>query len=62
MNHKIPFEYHLKKMMKARSIRDFTDHYRYLVQQNAIQVTFDVQKMVNDNFDLSRKMMVCFDV
>ena len=52
----------MKKMMKARSIRDFTDHYRYLVQQNAIQVTFDVQKMVNDNFDLSRKMMVCFDV
>ena len=52
----------MKKMMKARSIRDFTDHYRYFVQQNAIQVTFDVQKMVNDNFDLSRKMMVCFDV
>ena len=44
MNHKIPFEYHLKKMIKASSPQQYMEHFEHFLNQQFIQTSFDVQE------------------
>lgn len=56
--HKVPFNYHLKKMTKSNSVEDSVKHFEHFVTQSVIQGTFTVQKMINDLFDCSRKLLI----
>lgn len=44
---KIPFEYHLLKMMKSNSVESYIKHAEHFLQQQFIQGSFELQEMLD---------------
>jgi hypothetical protein len=58
---KIPFDYHLKKMIKSNDIETYFKHAEYFFQQQFIELSFTIQQNIKDMYQ-SLDLMLDYNV